>query len=1109
MKKIFAVLGLAAVTMGSCTTDISEDVTNARGTTELTAALEGTRTHLGDKDGNTGLYKVYWSNGDCIAVNGRQSDALSNVEEGTASAAFFVNGTVNPPYDVIYPASAYVDGKVVLPAVQNRNGASFAEGAAVLVGRGQTPSVVLKNACGFVKIRLTKGTEGCDAVDRIRFYGNSHEPLCGEFDIDYTASALVIPDAEVEESRQSVILACGEGITLDADAEAFVVAVPAQTFAAGFTVEIVDPEGHLMRMRSDKEQVVSAGKMLAMPAVAFAPTETVAETEIRSAADMLALAENVRNGILGGSYYLAGDIDMAEVSDWKGIGVGDLNNAFNGTFDGRGFSIKNLKSAWPLFNFTLGESVIKNVTIDASCEFANTLSPDDKISLGALVGMGRGVVEDCVNNAKVSYAGTSGFDIYVGGLVGRIYRTGRISGCVNNGDVSAAAQASGKVVCAGGVLGTFDRSDDAGDTAEVHSNTNNGTVTNSSDVKTLCVGGVVGRSSNGTCVIRDCINKSTVVSNSTAVNKVQANRSNFVGGVSGQNSGSISGCTNHGDVSSTSYYWETRIGGVAGTVFGGQRISGCTNETEATVTTKYERKFNSENAAVVDQEHLGGVIGQCEGSIVDCTNRGTVDQASDPRTVNAGGICGFVRNAAESLSGNANEGEVRIGGAVTLATVGGVYGSFGKAQTVADAATTNRGGVTVSGIESIEGAYLRLGGIVGFAYPGTVLSNLTNAGDMTVDLQSKFSYYAVGGIAGSVECGASSCVNEGSLRLNNNQLLTKGMCKIFVGGIVGINYRPTDDGPHIYEDCANRAEIGFATTDNAFKVLPSFTGGILGYTEHPVEVRNCEGAAYINVNNANAKENGIFTATGGIVGAVKGTAALIEKCHVTADMRHYQYNNTWDDPLSAANGGGIVGCALGADEANRIAITGCSCSGMVESKRSGAAGIVGYARFSDISDCGFTGGIEGSGPHFAGGIAGTLANSTIAGCTVKAKNIYGHNASSPSLIGVSGIAAYVVGVSSVSDCKAYATLIRNSTVLGTEDASVTPDNLFGMGMIVGIDAGTTTVTNCGVGGSFYLGASEKPQELILTLDADSYAKGIIGSGKTATVGGCYYWNGEK
>lgn len=1105
MKRIFIALSLAAVMLSSCTTDISEDVANVNGKTELTAALEGTRTHLGDKDGVTGKYKVYWSNGDCIAVNGRQSNTLADVEEGAGSATFSVNEVINPPYEVVYPASAYADGKVMLPAEQIRNGASFAEGSAVLVGCGETSSVVLKNACGFVKIRLTKGTEGCNTVDRIRFYGNSHEPLCGEFEIDYGQSALTIPEAEVEETCRSVTLNCGTEATppLSDEAEAFVIAVPAQTFAAGFTVEIVDTEGHLMRVKSDKEQIVAAGEILAMPAVAFVPTETVVETEIRNAADMLALAENVANGILGGSYYLANDIDMAEVSDWKGIGVGDLGNAFNGTFDGRGFSIRNLKSAWPLFKFTLGESVIRNVTIDASCEFANTLSPEDKMSLGALVGMGRGVVENCVNNAKVSYAGTSGFDIYVGGLVGRIYRTGRISGCENNGDVSANGQAPDKVICVGGVLGTFDRSVEE-DTAEVYGNTNNGTVTNSSDVKTLCVGGVVGRSSNGTCVIKDCINKGAVISNSKAVNKAQANRSNFVGGVSGQNSGSISGSTNRGAVSSTSFYWETRIGGVAGTVFGGQSISNCTNEVEAVVTTEYERKLNSENAAVVDQEHLGGVIGQCEGSIVGCTNKGTVNQGSDPRTINVGGVCGFVRNAAESLSGNVNEGAIHIDGGATLATVGGVYGSFGKAQTVSDAATTNRGAVTVSGVESIEGAYLRLGGIVGYAYPGTTLSNLTNAGGVTIDLQSKFNYYAVGGIAGSVECGASSCINEGSLRLNNNRLLTKGICKIFVGGIIGLNYKPTEL-PHVYEDCANNAEIGFATSENTFTVLPSFTGGILGYTEHPVEVKNCDGTAYINVNNANAKENGVFSATGGIVGAVKGAAAAIENCHVTAGVRHYQYNNTWDNPTAAANGGGIVGCALGAGEADRITIAGCSCSGMVESKRSGAAGIVGYARFSDVSDSSFTGGIEGSGPHFAGGIAGTLENSTIAGCTVKAKNIYSHNASSSSLIGVSGIAAYVTGVSSVSDCKAYATLIRNKS--GAD--SVTPDNLSGMGMIVGIDGGTTTVTNCGVGGSFYLGATENPETLILTLDADNYAKGIVGSGETATVNGGYYWNGEE
>lgn len=1105
MKRILAIAGAAAATLCSCTADIPEDVANLDGKTVLTASLEGTRTHLGDKDEAAGVYKVCWSNGDRIAVNGSSSEALSDVEEGAGSATFSVNEAIAPPYEVIYPASAYVDGKAVLPAVQNRSGASFAEGAAVLVGSGQTSAVALKNACGFVKIRLTEGTAGCNTVDRIRFYGNAHEPLCGSFAIDYAASALTLPEGEVDEACQSVTLACGEGGgVLGAEAESFVVAVPAQTFAGGFTVEIVDTEGHLMRVKSQKEQVVAAGKMLAMPAVAFAPTETAAETEIRNAADMLALARNVANGITGGTYRLACDIDMAEVADWQGIGVGDLNNAFSGTFDGRGYAIKNLKSAWPLFKFTLGESVIKNLTIDASCAFANTLSPEDKMSLGALVGMGRGVVENCVNNAAVSYAGTSGFDIYVGGLVGRIYRTGRISGCVNNGDVSADGQAPGLVICVGGVLGTFDRSNAAEDTAEVYGNTNKGTVTNSSDVKTLCVGGVVGRSSNGTCVIKDCINEGAVVSGCTAVNKAQANRSNFVGGVSGQNSGSIKGCTNSGAVSSTSYYWETRIGGVAGTVFGGQTISGCTNEAVATVTTAYERKLNSEKAAVVDQEHLGGVVGQCEGSIVGCTNKGALNQGSDPRAINVGGVCGFVRNAAESLSGNANEGAIRIDGATTLATVGGVYGSFGKAQTVADAATTNRGDITVSGVESIEGAYLRLGGIVGFAYPGTVLANLTNAGGVTVDLQSKFNYYAVGGIAGSVECGASSCVNEGTLRLNNIRLLTKGICKIFVGGIVGLNNKPTAQ-PHLYENCINNAEIGFMTSDNACSVLPSFTGGILGYTEHPVEVRNCRGTAYINVNNANAKVNGIFTATGGIVGAVKGAAATFAECHVTAGVRHYQYNNTWDDPTLAANGGGIVGCALGADATNRISITDCSCSGTVESKRSGAAGIVGYARFTDIAGSSFTGDIVGSGPHFAGGIAGTLENSTVAGCRVKAGNLYGHNAANASLIGVGGIAAYVTGESSVTDCKASATLIRNASAEG----DVTEDNLLGMGMIVGIDAGTTTVANCGVGGSFYKGATGKPQELILTLDAANYAKAVVGSGETASVGGCYYWNGEE
>ena len=135
---------------------------------------------------------------------------------------------------------------------------------------------------------------------------------------------------------------------------------------------------------------------------------------------------------------------------------------------------------------------------------------------------------------------------------------------------------------------------------------------------------------------------------------------------------------------------------------------------------------------------------------------------------------------------------------------------------------------------------------------------------------------------------------------------------------------------------------------------------------------------------------------------------------VSCDGRHapLSVQQYVDDPLSAANGGGIVGCALGADEANRIAITGLV---LGHGRKQRARGLrASWAMpVSRISPTAVSRRNRGKRPHFAGGIAGTLANSTIAGCTVKAKNIYGHNASSPSLIGVSGIAAYVVGVSSV------------------------------------------------------------------------------------------------
>ncbi len=1113
MKREIIVLGLAVAMLGSCTSDITEEAVNTGGRTELSVVLEETRTHLGDKDETSGAYKVYWSNGDCINICGHESNTLSGIEEGTGSATFYVDKVINPPYDVIYPASAYSDGDAVLPSVQQYAEESFAEGSAVLVGRGETSAVELKNACGFVKIRLTRGTADDCNISYVKFYGNSDEAVSGRFGIDYAQARLLLPETAASDEDKSITLECGDGVALSSEELSFVFAVPAQTFAAGFTVEVVDVEGHRMTRSSDREQIVNAGEILAMPAMEFVPTDTVVDVEIKTAEDMLALAEAVAAGRMGGNYYLANDIDMASVVDWPGIGNEDLVNAFGGTFDGRGFAIKNLRSSKPIFNYTAEGAVLKNVVIDASCEFTNEASYTEKYSFGALVGMNRADITDCTNNATVTFTATGSAELYVGGLIGRSYRQGAISGCKNSGTITVSAKADGMSVAAGGVVGTFDRSIEE-DTATLSDCSNTGTVTNTSDTRTICVGGVVGRSTNGTCVIENCVNEGKVVSNSKAVNALQANRYNYIGGVAGQSAGNITGCTNRGTVENGSMFYESRVGGVCGTVFTGYKIENCTNEAAGVVTTSAERNSEVMDEVVINQEHCGGVIGQSEGSIVGCTNHAVINFGSSPVSANIGGVCGYVRRGNSTLQNNVNDGDISITGTVTNNSVGGLYGSFGKAQNVTDAVSTNSGNITSVAIDN-NGGYLRCGGIVGFAYPGTVISTVKNTGSINADLASKFNYYAVGGIMGSAECGASGVTNDGAIILNNVAKMDKGS-RVYIGGVCGWNAKGED---HVFENCENNGGVGISTSDDANSVLPSFAGGILGYSGLSVTISDCNNTGYVNTNGANNKENGIFSASGGIVGAINYASGRIENCHSTGDTRHYVYNNNGavlnPNHEILCHSGGIVGSAVGADASTRITIAGCSSNGTIESKRSGAAGIAGFAKWSDVSDCRFTGNIVGQGPHFAAGIVGNMVDGTVSNCTVKAGNLYAHTAYYETC-SVAGIVANANGTVEITGCKAFATLIQNTSMASTVD------NLLGMGMIAGTTSPDVTITDCGLGGALYKGGQDDPQTLLLEINGSNFESAVIGDrcdepkgsqalsdGYASSISGCYYWDGTE
>ena len=135
------------------------------------------------------------------------------------------------------------------------------------------------------------------------------------------------------------------------------------------------------------------------------------------------------NSDLNGSYYLANDIDTSATRTWnwngsafEGFnpignatgypGSGDWNNAFNGTFDGKGHKINGLHINRPsrdcvgLFGAMKGDGIIRNVSLE-------NVNISGKGFVGGLVGQSDVLIEMSCTNGSVN-----GSDLYVGGLAG-------------------------------------------------------------------------------------------------------------------------------------------------------------------------------------------------------------------------------------------------------------------------------------------------------------------------------------------------------------------------------------------------------------------------------------------------------------------------------------------------------------------------------------------------------------------------------------------------------------------------------------------------------------------------------------------------------------------
>lgn len=401
-----------------------------------------------------------------------------------------------------------------------------------------------------------------------------------------------------------------------------------------------------------------------------------AYTLIHSMADLEAIDNHW--GLADGYYALAEDLD-ASGSTYTAAVVNELS----GTLAGLGHTISHLTIASTTTDWTYAVGLIGTADTTAVIRDIGVVDADvyGVESVGALVGVNSGTISNAYSTGTVSGNYTTGGLVgdnlygtitdsyseasvngatvymegwdYIGGLVGRMwggtlsdsYATGNVTVIATSANVSAT-EIGGLV---GGVMyATVDSSYATGDVYVP-------------SVASTSVGGLVG-SLGGT---------GASISNSHATGDVTGG--DWVGGLVGTSTGTISDSDASGNVTATNSAGEAIAGGLVG------------NNDKGVITGSYA------TGDVAGGDYDGGLVGVNSGSISDSYATGNVGTEGDYTNVN-GGLVGS--NAGE-ISNSYATGDV-LGGT----SAGGLAGS-------------NTGTVSNSYATGDVSGYDRSGGLVG------------------------------------------------------------------------------------------------------------------------------------------------------------------------------------------------------------------------------------------------------------------------------------------------------------------------------------------------------------------------------------------------------------
>ncbi len=446
--------------------------------------------------------------------------------------------------------------------------------------------------------------------------------------------------------------------------------------------------------------------------------------------------------------------------------------SFENIFDGQYHSIRNWTTdAAPMFNVIASNASVMNLSFDSTCsvsmpsvlsDFGSVVNTNkgavDNISFngsisvpvigstssydghfGAIVGVSSGagsVISNCASSSVIAYTGpglvSSDNNLYIGGITGRA--EGQVVSCSFEGDILFTYTDATMTRClyAAGICGNTSAN------ASFELCTNKGTVgivTPGSGIDCLFACGIVGYC-GGT--IDQCVNEGDIFVYSESADEAADGPLKRVcaAGISGYSSKAVTNCTNKGPVTLRGGYSTglavvgslTKVSSVAAGITGltfNANVSECTNL--GTVRSILKNIDNAASDYNTDtRATIGGIVGNQQGTIEKCENKGEVEAYWVTSAHNAALAENFVSQA----------------GGIT----GGSYNSVDKTKS-SIISCTNSG--TVKMTCDSNRSNNTLGGIVG--WPGSesgMTGSITNCNSIGTVIADGFGLIRTGGISG-------------------------------------------------------------------------------------------------------------------------------------------------------------------------------------------------------------------------------------------------------------------------------------------------------------------------------------------------------------------------